>query len=88
MIISFISSKDSDEIRTMHTKINNTKILMGNEIDEIIQELFESLLQKYQEVLEEKMRGNEFVFDSVDLFHYNHHKRSFNRGGSYIDSPG
>ena len=88
MIISFISSKDSDEIRTMHTKINNTKMLMGNEIDEIIEELFESLLQKYQEVLEEKMRGNEFVFDSVDLFHYNHHKRSFNRGGSYIDSPG
>ena len=33
------------------------------------------------------MRGSEFVFDSVDLLHYNLHKISLNRGGSYIDSP-
>ena len=32
---------------------------------EIIEELFESLLQKYQEGLEEKMRGSEFIFDVV-----------------------
>ena len=32
---------------------------MGNEADKIIEELFESLLQKHQEGLEEKMRGNE-----------------------------
>ena len=76
MIINFISSKDSDEIRTMHTKSNNIEIMMGNETDEIIEELFESLLQKYQEGLEEKMRGSEFVFDSIDLLHYNLHKIS------------
>ena len=29
--INFIPSKDSDEIRTMPTKINNIEILMGNE---------------------------------------------------------
>ena len=39
---------------------------MGNETDEII-ELFESLLQKYQEGLEESMKGSDFVFDSVDF---------------------
>ena len=60
---------------------------MGNETDEIIEERFESLLQKYQEGLEEKMRGSKFVFDSVDLLHYNLHKISLNRGGLYIDSP-
>ena len=49
MVISFIFSKDSDEIRTMRTKSNNIEIMMGNETDEIIEELFESLLQKYQE---------------------------------------
>ena len=27
------------------------------------------------------------VFDSVDLLHYNLHKISLNRGGSYIDAP-
>ena len=33
MIINFISSKDSDEIRTMHTKSNNMEVMMGNETD-------------------------------------------------------
>ena len=69
MIINFMCSKDSDGIRTMLTKSNNIDIMMGNEADEIIEELFESLLQKYQEGLEEKMRGSEFVFDSIDLVH-------------------
>ena len=71
MIINFISSKDSHDIRTMHTKSNNIEIMMGNETDEIIEKLFESLLQRYQAGLEEKMKENEFVFDSVDLLHYN-----------------
>ena len=33
------------------------------------------------------MRESKFVFDSVDLLHYDLHKISLNRGGSYIDSP-
>ena len=33
------------------------------------------------------MRVSEFVFDSIDLLHYNLHKITLNRGGSYIDSP-
>ena len=32
------------------------------------------------------MKGNEFVFDSVDLLYNKLHKISLNRGGSYIDS--
>ena len=47
--INFISSKDSDEARIMHIKNLITEIMMGSETDEIIEELFESLLQKYQE---------------------------------------
>ena len=86
MIINFIYSKDSDEICTIHAKNNNMEFMMGNETDEIIKELFESLLQKCQEGLEEKKRGSEF-FDSVDLLHYNLHKISLNRSGSNIDSP-
>ena len=70
LIINFISSKDSDEIRTMHKKNNNIEIIMDNETDEIIEKHFESLLQKYQEGLEEKMEVSEFVFDSIDLLHY------------------
>ena len=70
----------------MHTKSDNTEFMMGNERDEIIDELFESLLQRYQEGLEESVKGSEFVFDSMDLLYYKLHKISLNRGGSYIDS--
>ena len=33
------------------------------------------------------MKENEFVFDNIDSLCYKLHKRSLNRGGSYIDSP-
>ena len=70
MSINFISSKDSDETRNMHTKSDNIEIMIGSETDDIIDEFFESLLQKYQEGLEESMKGSEFIFDSVDLLYY------------------
>ena len=87
MAINFISSKDSDETRTMHTKSNNVEIMMDSETDEIIEDLFESFLQKYQEGLEESLRGIEFAYDSVDALYYNLNKVSLGRGRSYIDSP-
>ena len=49
---------------------------------EIIEELFQPLLQKYQEGLEELMKGSEIIFDSVDLLYYNLNKIGLNRGGS------
>ena len=70
MQINFISSKDAREARNMHTKSDNIEIMMGSETDDIIGELFKSLFQKYQEGLEELMRGSEFVFNNVDLLHY------------------
>ena len=86
--INFISSKpDSDETRTMRTKCNNVEIMMVSETDEIIKGLFESLLVRYQEGVEESMRGSEFIFDSVNALYYDLNKISLSRGGSYIDSP-
>ena len=85
--INFISSKDFDETRTMHTKSTNVEIMIVSETDEIIEDLFESFLQKYQEGLEESMREREFVYDSVDVLYYNLNNVSLSRGGFYIDSP-
>ena len=68
---NFVSSKDSDETRTMHTNSTYVEIMIGSETDEIIDELFESFLQKYQEGLEESVRGSEIVYDSVDVLYYN-----------------
>ena len=35
MEINFISSKDSNETRAMHTTIDNIETMIGNEADEI-----------------------------------------------------
>ena len=40
----------------MHTKSDNIGIMMGSETNETIEELFNSLLQRYQEGLEESMK--------------------------------
>ena len=83
--IDFISSKpDSDETRTMRTKSDNVRIMIGSERNEDIEELFESLLQKYQEGLEEKMEGSDFVFDSVDALYYDLKSTSLGKGISYM----
>ena len=85
--INFISSKDSDETRTMHAKNDNVEIMMGSETNEIIEELFKSFLQRYQKGIEESMRGSESIFDSVDALYYDLNKLSLGRGSSYKDSP-
>ena len=86
MSINFISSKDSNETRNMHKKSDNIEMMMCSETNDIIGEFFKSLLQKYQEGLEELMRRSKCIFDGVDLLYYNLQKISLKRGGSYIDS--
>ena len=44
-------------------------------------------LQRYQEELEESMKGSEFIFDSIDLLEYKLHKIGLNIARSYVDSP-
>ena len=86
--ISFISLRPgSDETRVMHTRSVNEEFMNGSDTDEIIKELFKSLLQRYQKILQEKMRGPDFAFDGVNFLYYDFNKISVSRGGSYIDSP-
>ena len=70
----------------MSTKSDNIEIMMGSETDETIEELFKSLLQRYQERFEKSMRGSAFIF-SIDALYYGLNKISLSRGGSFIDSP-
>ena len=65
--INFSSLKpDFNETRTIYTKSDNIEIMIGSDTNEVIEDLFKSLLQRYQENLEEKMRGSEFGFDGVN----------------------
>ena len=86
--ITFISLKPvSNETRIMHTRSDNEEFMNGSDTDEIIEGLFESFLQKYEENLQEKMKESDFEFDGVNFLYYDFNKVSINRGGSYIDSP-
>ena len=86
--INFISLRPgSDETRVMHTRSVNEEFMNGNDTDEIIKERFKSLLERYQENLQEKMRDSDFAFDGVNFLYYDFNKISIGRGGSYIDSP-
>ena len=71
----------------MHTRSNNEEFMNGSDTDEIIKELFKPILQRYQENLQEKMRGSYIAFDGVNFLYYDFNKISISRGGSYIDSP-
>ena len=86
MAINFLYFKDSEEIRTMHSKSDNIEITIGCETNEIIENVFDSFLQRCQKGLEESMKRSEFVFDGVDSLYNKLHKISLKRGRSYIDS--
>ena len=86
--INFISLKPgSDETRVRYTRSDNEEFMNGSDTDEVIKLLFKSFLQKYDENLQEKMKGSDFEFDGVNFFYYDFNKTSIYRGGSYIDSP-
>ena len=65
----------------MHTRSVNEEFMNGSDPDEIIKELFKSLLQRYQEQenLQEKMRGSDFVFDGINFLYYDFYKISISR---------
>ena len=86
--INFISLKPgSDETCVMYTRSDNEEFMISDDTNEIIKSLFESFLQRFEENLQEKMRGSDFEFDGINFFNYNFNKTSIYRGGSYIDSP-
>ena len=86
--INFISLRPgSDETRVMHARSANEEFMNGSDTDEIIKELFKSLLQRNQENLQEKMKDLDFAFDGVNYLYYDLNEISISKGGSYIDSP-
>ena len=86
--INFISLKlVSHETHVMYTRSDNEEFMSGDDTNEIIKSLFESFLQRFEENLQEKMRGSDFGIDGINFFYYNFNKTSIYRSGSYIDSP-
>ena len=82
MKINFISSRNFVESRDMSSKSDNFEIMMGANTNKIIRNLFNSLLQRYEE-----MRRSDFVFDYAESLNYIFHKVDLKRSGSYIETP-
>ena len=61
--------------------------MINDKTDEVIVELFQSLLFKFQIELETSMRGSYFICDCLYLLYCKCHKINFKRDGSYIYSP-
>ena len=58
--------------------------MINDKADEVIEELFQSLLSRYRIGLETSIKDSEFVFDCIHLLYYKYHKINPNRGGLYI----
>ena len=69
MHVNFISSRDTEVIRTIYSWSNNISIMQGRDTNDIIKEFFESFLHDYQEKLK-TIKRSDFAFESVDLKDY------------------
>ena len=85
--ITFISSKDNNEDRIMHLKNDSIEIMTYDKAEEIIEEVFKSLLKRYQIGLEASTKGSDFLFDCVDLLYEECHKIILSCGGSHKYFP-
>ena len=85
---SCISTRSFEETRTIYKKNEPVEILMSSNTEDVIDELFNTLSQRFkraQETLNE--RGSKFIPDSVELLYYHFQRIDTRRAGSYIMSP-
>ena len=61
--------------------------MINDKTDEVIENLFEPILNRYQVGLETSMRGSGFIFDCLHSLYYKCHTINFKYNGLYIDSP-
>ena len=64
MSINFMFSKDSEGTRTMHTKSHNVQIMIDNETNDIIKELFKSLLHRYEDFPAQQKHWKKFKLNN------------------------
>ena len=69
----------------MYVRSDNEEFMSGDDTNDIIKSLFESFLQRYEENLQNKMRGSDFKFDAINFLYYDFNKTSIYRGSTYID---
>ena len=65
--IFFVSQKPgSDEKHVMYTRSTPEEFMIGCETEEVTEKLIMSILQKYQDNLQNKMKGSDFILNAVN----------------------
>ena len=54
----------------MYTRRTPEEIIIGSETEEVAENLNMQLLQKYQDNLQNKMKGSDFIFNGVNYLYY------------------
>ena len=85
---NFISVKDFEDTQTIYSASKPVEIFMGSDTENIIDTLFNTILNRIQEAMEtSNERGSGFTHESVGLLYYHFQRIDIRRGGSYIASP-
>ena len=77
----------TNETAEKYVYSDNVIIRPTDDSNEITTELYNSLLHRYQETLENKMEGSSFVYDYVNFLDIKFNQTDLIRGGTYIESP-
>ena len=68
--INYISFKEIDEERVMHSNSDNIETMIYCKADKLFKNIFESLLRRYEVRLETSMKFRDFIFDCIRLLYY------------------
>ena len=86
---SCISTRSFEETRTIYTKSEPLEIFMRSNTEDVIDKLFNTLLQRFQRAQgTSNERGSKFIPDSVELLYYHFQRIDIRRAESYIMPPG
>ena len=87
MNVNFTPVEDLNDKRSLYINTKNFEIMLGSDTNEIVNELFDSIIQKYQELLDNATNDSGLVSEGVETTTYDINKTTINRSGSYIESP-
>ena len=65
--MNFISSKDSEEERVMHSSSDNIKFTPESYPNDVIEKPFKSFYSKCPVNLERSMKRSDFIFNSINV---------------------
>ena len=64
-----MSSKDINDEHIMHSKSDSIEITVNDTVDEVIEELFQSIISMHQIELKTLIKSSGFIFDCIHLLY-------------------